>query len=60
MEAFVKLHDNIGCYFDIPCIFDSISSNSTVSFNSGFCFIAFYEKYNTDLPNNKIPSENLT
>lgn len=56
MEVFVKLD---GCYFVIPWKFDSISSNSTVWFNSHFCFIAFYEKYNTHLPNNKIPSENF-
>ena len=33
--------------------------DSAVSFNSCFCFIAFYEKYNTHLPNNKTPSENF-
>lgn len=59
MEASVKLHDNIWCYFVIPCRFHSISSYSTVWFNHYFCFISFYGKYDTHLPNYKIPSENF-
>jgi len=58
-EAFVVLQDNIECYFIIPYIFDSIYSNSTVSFNSFFCFITFYKKYNNYLPNKKTPSKNF-
>jgi hypothetical protein len=29
------------------------------SFNNGFDFSVFHEKYNTHLPNNKIPSDNF-
>ena len=68
MEAFVKLHVNIGSYFVVPYRFDSKCTNSTLLFNSDFCFIAFcvllrfiafYWKYYTHLPNNKAPSENF-
>ena len=44
---------------DAPSPWGLYFQDSAVSFNSCFCFIAFHEKYNTHLPNNKTPSENF-
>jgi hypothetical protein len=41
-----------------PSILKRHMSNSNL-LNHDFDFSAFYEKYNTHLPNNKIPSENF-
>uniref|UniRef100_UPI002411249D hypothetical protein n=1 Tax=Stagonosporopsis vannaccii TaxID=2606854 RepID=UPI002411249D len=53
------------CVCDSNCVVmhleldDSIFKDSAVSYNSYFCFIALYKKYNIHLQNNKIPSENF-
>jgi len=56
-------------YFMLSTLFIFPSSNQSIfkrytskfnsNLNNKFDFSAFYKKYNTHLPNNKIPSENF-
>jgi hypothetical protein len=51
MEAFVILHNKKRLF--------CLSNIFNFDLNNKFDFSAFYNKYNTHLPNNKIPSENF-
>jgi hypothetical protein len=57
----LKDHLILSTFFIFPSPNKSIFKRhmSNYNLNNTFDFSAFYKKYNTHLPNNKIPSENF-